>query len=72
MSNTIPAAGTIARFDQEDGDQYIGTVSEVHGCYVTIADYSVWYEGDSEPHNSIYPDDTVRFLVTRKTVISQF
>lgn len=72
MTRTLPAAGTVARFDQPNGDQYIGEIVRTNGNLVTLANYSAWYTGDSAPYNSPYIDDEVRFATTPKTVICEF
>lgn len=71
-TNTIPAPGTTARFDLDNGDSYIGEVVEVGGKCVVVRNYSVWYEGDAEPYSPKHFEDEAQFAVDAKTVISQF
>jgi hypothetical protein len=71
-TSTLPAPGTTARFDLDNGDSYIGEVVEVGGNCVVVRNYSAWYDGDAAPYNSEHPDIEVRFAVNAKTVISEF
>lgn len=65
-------SGTIARFDLDNGDRYIGEIVEHGGDCVVLRNYSAWYEGDAEPYNSEHPDIEVRFRIDPKTVICEF
>lgn len=69
MQNEAVTVGAIIHIETPDADAYIGTVTEVHGNVVTLADYSAWYEGANTPYSSPYPGDEVRVAITAKTFV---
>jgi hypothetical protein len=75
-TTALPAAGTIARFDLDSGDSYIGEIVTIAGGiaygHVTMQDYSAWYADTDAPHSPKYHDDQVRFAIDPKTHITRF
>lgn len=71
-TTTLPAPGTIARFDLDDGDSYIGEIVAIRGDLVTLQNYSAWYADTAEPYSCQYFDDEVRFRIDAKTRTAQF
>lgn len=51
------------RFKSVSGDIYVGNVLSQVCNNILMDNYSVWYEGESQPFDNRHPDDSVHFIM---------
>lgn len=70
---TIPVGklaiiGKTALIDCPNGDSYCGEIVEQKASQIILTQYTVWYEGETDPVDG-FEDDEIALRITDETII---